>query len=148
MFTLRPATAADQSTINKLVRGARLNPRHLEWPHFVLAVDEAGQIVGCGQIRPHAGGIKELASLVTVKAWRGRGVGQAIVDHLKAQAGRPLWLVCASDMVPFYTRFGFEEIPPGPRTPAHFTRIRRFARIFMWITRYDGYLAVMAWGER
>ena len=145
---LRPATAADQPTIRRMVRGARLNPRHLEWPNFVVAVDEGGTMVGCGQIRPHQGDVWELASLVTAEAWRGRGVAADIIHHLQAQHAQshpnaPLWLMCASNLVPFYTPFGFAEVTNNPELPTHFGRMRTIARTIQWLFRIQGHLAVM-----
>ena len=53
MFTLRSATAADFPAIRKLIWQVGINPIGLDWRRFVLAVDEEGRLLGCGQIKPH-----------------------------------------------------------------------------------------------
>jgi N-acetylglutamate synthase-like GNAT family acetyltransferase len=76
MFTLRSAQARDEMVIKGLIRETRLNPMGLKWPNFVVAEDEQGQFIGCGQIKTHKDGTRELASIAVVKAWRGRDVAK------------------------------------------------------------------------
>jgi hypothetical protein len=54
---IRPATEADQATIMRLIREAHLNPRHLDWVHFLIAEVE-GQIAGLRQVKTHAQGTR------------------------------------------------------------------------------------------
>ena len=132
-FSLRPATAADQTAIRRMVIRAWLNPHHLDWRHFVLAVDDAGEMVGCGQIRPHATGWAELASLATLPAWQGQGVATAVVGRLlqtytAAHPTAPLWLLCAHPLALFYPRFGFAAVEELPPYMASIQRIRHLTR--------------------
>jgi amino-acid N-acetyltransferase len=144
-FTLRPATAADQPTIKALVRAGRINPQSLDWPRFIIAIDEQGLPIGCAQVKPHNDGTRELASLVVAKPWRGRGVARALIEHLMAQHGRPLWLTCNSSLVPLYQKFGFRELTDNADLSPYFRRLRRLARLILLFAPTDQYLAVMLW---
>jgi N-acetylglutamate synthase-like GNAT family acetyltransferase len=130
-FTLRKARATDQATIRRLVYQARINPRGLNWRRFVVAVDERQRVIGCGQIKPHRDGSRELASIVVEPRSRLGGVGSAIITHLMT-AGPPLWLVCRSRLIPFYRRFGFREINDPQAAQPHFRRMLRLRR---WLGR-------------
>jgi N-acetylglutamate synthase-like GNAT family acetyltransferase len=132
VYTLRPASAGDQAAIRRLVYQARINPRGLDWSRFVLAVDPGQRMVGCGQIKPHGDGSRELASIAVDPGWREGGVASAIIGDLM-QAGPPLWLVCRSQLTHFYARFGFRPVLPEEPTPAHFRRMLRLGR---WLTHW------------
>lgn len=103
---IRPARADDAATIRALVRSESLDPTSLDWRNFLVAEDEGGQIVGIGQVKPLPGA-RELGSLVVVPAWRGRGVGAAIINALMARETGPLYLLTRDTRVPYYARFGF-----------------------------------------
>ncbi|MBE0688760.1 MAG: GNAT family N-acetyltransferase, partial [Anaerolineae bacterium] len=106
-FTLRRAVEADQPIIRRLVLSECLNPRDVHWQNFLVAEDEEEKrIIGIGQIRLH-GTVKELGSLVILPEYRGQGLGAALISALESQAGYPLYLMCASDKVPYYRRFGY-----------------------------------------
>src|SRR3989304_5329525 len=60
---LRPETAADAGAIRSLIFRVGINPRGLDWRRFQVAVDPGGRLVGCGQVKPHADGSRELASI-------------------------------------------------------------------------------------
>jgi N-acetylglutamate synthase-like GNAT family acetyltransferase len=130
-FSLRKALATDRATIRRLVYQARLNPRGLDWRRFVVAVDERQRVIGCGQIKPHRDGSRELASIVVEPGRQLGGVGSAVIARLLA-TGPPLWLVCRSKLVPFYRRFGFREIDEPQASRPHFRRMLRLGR---WLER-------------
>lgn len=69
---IRRATSRDQDAIVALVRSERLNPTGLDWPHFVVAADDGGRLVGAVQLRWLADGARELGSLIVLPALRGR----------------------------------------------------------------------------
>jgi amino-acid N-acetyltransferase len=140
-FALRPATAVDASAIKALIRQARINPMGLDWRRFMLAVDGAGAIIGCGQVKPHGDGTRELASIAVVPEWRGRGVARAIIEHWLAATEPPLWLTCASGLIPLYEKFGFCEIRDD--LPPYFRRLSRIAGALIFAARSTEYLAVM-----
>ncbi|MFN8377787.1 MAG: GNAT family N-acetyltransferase [Anaerolineae bacterium] len=105
---IRPATAADEALIKRMVRAERLDPTKLQWPNFLIAEVE-DSVVGIGQIRRHRT-CEELGSLVVTADYRQRGVASALMRALEARAGRPLYLMCAGRMRPFYERFGYHAI--------------------------------------
>ena len=127
---IRPAAPADQRAIRAWVWRAGLNPINLSWRNFVVAEVE-GQIVGLGQLRPHADGSLELASLVVSPAHRGRGIGSQIVRALLASRRGPIYLFCENALQPYYTRLGFQPLQPADLPPA-LARMHRMAR---WLMR-------------
>jgi hypothetical protein len=48
---IRPATEADQATITRLIRQARLNPRHLHWANFLIAEVDVDKLSACARSR-------------------------------------------------------------------------------------------------
>jgi N-acetylglutamate synthase-like GNAT family acetyltransferase len=133
MFSLRPAAEDDALTIRRIIYLARINPTDLNWMRFTLAVDEQGQIIGCGQVKPHADGSLELASIAVIPAWQKRGVARGIIEHLVAQHTGTLYLTCRSSLEPFYERFGFHAIELGEMPPSFQRNARlykRFQRLF------------------
>jgi N-acetylglutamate synthase-like GNAT family acetyltransferase len=116
----------------------------LDWRRFVVAVDDRCRIVGCGQVKAHQGGVRELASLAVSRKWRRRGVGGRIIEHLMHTSAPPLWLMCRSGLVPYYLRFGFEEVMADEPQPTYFRRMRSLARALVFAGRKD-HLAIMAW---
>ncbi len=105
-YRLRAATAADQKTITAMVRGAGLNPLDLKWQHFLVA-DEAGEVIGVGQVRHHGGAVRELASLVVAPGRQGEGIGAALVRALMAREQGIVYLFCQDSLEGYYARFGF-----------------------------------------
>lgn len=106
--TTRRATPGDQPAIRRMVRGAHLDPTGLHWSHFVVA-ERDGEIVGVGQIRPFRRG-PELGSLVVRDDLRGQGIGGLLIRALLDGQSGVVYLECGRQMVPYYERFGFEEI--------------------------------------
>jgi amino-acid N-acetyltransferase len=145
MIQIRVARQEDQPVIRRLVRRAHLNPLSLGWRQFWLAVDASGQAIGCGQVRRHGDGSRELASIVVAEAWRGRGVARAVIERLMAEAGPPLWLTCRSGLTGFYARFGFREADPDDRLPAYFRRVRGLAKTLAVLSARGERLTVMLW---
>ena len=94
----------------------------LDWHRFIIAVDGSGRMLGCGQLKPHGGGIVELASIAVEPAERHKGIASAIIDKLISQAPRPLYLTCLSSMVPFYERWGFYKLAINDM-PTYFRRL-------------------------
>ena len=143
MVTIRPATAADQDTIVRLIREAEINPIGLKWPNFLLAVDDAtGAVVGTGQIKHHGDGSDELASIATVPAYQHRGIAHQIIEHLLAQHSGVLYLTCMDYLESLYQRFGFHTIGPDEMTP-YFKRITRLAKTFFVLSGTQHKLLVM-----
>jgi N-acetylglutamate synthase-like GNAT family acetyltransferase len=144
-FRLRPATAVDQPAIKQLIRDAGINPLGLHWSRFLVAVDNRDALIGCGQVKAHGDGSRELASIAVVPAWRGQEVARALIEALLAQHGPPLWLTCMDRLVPFYARFGFSEVESAEQMPPYFRRAARFFNLYLRLSAGNGRLAVMVW---
>jgi N-acetylglutamate synthase-like GNAT family acetyltransferase len=145
---LRPATATDQAAIKALIRSVGINPLGLDWRRFLVGVDEDGRLLGCGQIKPHGDGTRELASVAVVPELRRRGLARSIIYALQEQAGPPLWLTCTATLVPFYQPFGFQQITDPAAMSPHFRRLHHLARIFFKLSPQSGELAVMKWSDQ
>jgi N-acetylglutamate synthase-like GNAT family acetyltransferase len=141
-FSLRQATQSDRVRIRSLVRQVRINPTGLNWLRFVVAVTSGGELIGCGQVKTHADGSRELASIAVSPDYRGEGVAHAIIEYLISIHPKPLYLTCRASLEPFYRRFGFQTIQKD-EMPPYFRRITRLAGIFFWLSRDKEGLSVM-----
>jgi N-acetylglutamate synthase-like GNAT family acetyltransferase len=102
----------------------------LDWRRFLIAVDPGNRFCGCGQIKLHSDGSRELASIAVPEQFRGRGVARAIIEALLVrESTRPLYLMCRGQLIPLYVRFGFKEAG-GEDLPRYFQRIKRIERLF------------------
>lgn len=143
----RPAQASDANSIKALIRTVNINPIGLKWHRFMVAVAENGRLVGCGQIKPHRDGSRELASIAVQKAWRRQGIATDIIQHLLAAEQPPVWLTCMNKLVPFYEQFGFVEVKNGDGRilPFYFRLATTIFKLVQKLSRIPGYLAVMVW---
>ena len=147
MITLRPATQADQATITSMVRAAKLNPVNLRWVNFWVA-EADGRVVGACQLRPYAGGSRELASLVVDSVHQHQGVGARLVSQLLTLCPAPIYLFCEDDLGSYYARFGFHGVgseglpPPLARL---YVAGRLVIRIGALLSRQKGRLIAMRW---
>jgi N-acetylglutamate synthase-like GNAT family acetyltransferase len=143
----RPAQASDEVAIKALIRAVNINPMGLKWPRFLVAVDENGHLIGCGQVKPHRDGSRELASIAVQKAWQRQGIAGGIIKHLLADEPPPVWLTCMDKLVPFYEQFGFVEVKVGDgrSLPLYFRFIRTIFKPVQKLSRIPGYLAIMVW---
>jgi len=71
---------------------------------FTVAVDDDGQVIGCGALTVLGPGLGEVRSLAVREDQAGRGIGHAIVEHLVQEAGRR----------------GFDEVLALTRRPSFF----------------------------
>ncbi|HYR48943.1 MAG TPA: GNAT family N-acetyltransferase [Candidatus Eisenbacteria bacterium] len=134
-LNVRPATEADQPTIRRFVKDARLNPMSLNWPNFVVA-EEAGTVVGVGQVKPHGDSSRELASIVVEPARQGQGIGSAVIKTLLASnPGVVLHLTCRSELQGYYERFGFRRLRRA-EYPPYFSRLIPLVNV---IGRFAGF---------
>jgi N-acetylglutamate synthase-like GNAT family acetyltransferase len=144
MFSLRRATQQDETAIRALIHQVGINPMALDWHHFLLAVDENDHMIGCGQIKPHFDGTRELASIAVVAERRGQGIARAVIEYLQAENPPPLYLTCRSALSPMYEKFGFRALQFNELSP-YFKRIWRFAHLIQRLNAEIGPLAVMLW---
>lgn len=73
-----------------------------------LAEDHEGGAIGCGRLLPDA----HIGRMAVLGAWRGRGVGAALLSHLVELARQKRYarvvLNAQTHALAFYGRFGFE----------------------------------------
>ena len=94
----------------------------------MVAKDGSGRLLGCGQLKPHGGGVVELASIAVEPDSRGQGIARAIIEHLLAQPPRPVYLTCRSSLGSFYERWGFQAIILD-EMPPYFRRLARLVSL-------------------
>ncbi len=144
MVNLCPAAAADFPAIRKLIWQVRINPSGLNWRRFTLAVNEAGGLLGCGQIKPHGDGSRELASIAVIPSARGQGIARALITHLMQSEPPPLFLTCQPPLQPLYTRFGFRTLALA-EYPPYFRRLQRLVAVFNFFRRSHESFSLMRW---
>ena len=129
-FTLRPAERDDFPAIRSLINAVHINPTGLDWRRFLIATSMQNELLGCGQIKPHADGSCELASIAVDERVRGNGIAKGIIMALLAmEATRPLYLMCRSRLELFYLKFEFRVITYD-EMPPYFRHISRLAHLF------------------
>jgi N-acetylglutamate synthase-like GNAT family acetyltransferase len=126
---LRPATKGDSPAIRALVHAAGINPTGLDWRRFLVAVTGKGELAGCAQIKPHADGSRELASLAVREQDRGQGVARALIERRLEGVPRPVHLMCRAGLGLFYNQHGFRVVEENEMTP-YFQRVSRLVRRF------------------
>lgn len=127
-YSLRAASEKHAKAIQGLVRSSGINPTALDWRRFLVALDEEGTLIGCGQVKAHADGSQELASIAVEPGWRGQGIGSALIERLIALRDGPLHLMCQSSLGPLYERFGFVRIE-REEMPKYFRRVSQLAGV-------------------
>ncbi len=123
MIEVRSTKIEDQRAVRTIVHRAQLYPFGLSWKNFLVA-EQAGQIIGVGQVRPHRDGSRELASIAVMPSFQGRGIGDRLVRALLARESGTLYLMCAEKRISFYKRFGFYEISARETPPSLRWKVR------------------------
>lgn len=141
-YLIRPAVREDAKVIRALIRAVRINPFGVDWERFLVAVDDGERLVGCGQVKAHRDGSRELASIAVVPDWRGKGVARALIEGLLSAHDPPLYLTCRDHLMGFYERFGFKVIQPADM-PGYFRRIYRLVNLLGLISAGQADLLVM-----
>lgn len=142
MTTVRLARESESDLIRDLIHSVGINPLGLDWRRFVVAVNDQDEMVGCGQIKPHAGNVLELASIAVYPEHRGKGVARAIIEHLLTNSPRPLYLMCESSLGRLYERFGFRAISYEDM-PRYFQRISKLAGLATTLAHREERLLIM-----
>lgn len=122
----RAATAADAWPIRRLIYRTGINPSGLKWERFLVIDSPEGALIACGQIKPHADGTRELASIAVRPEWRGRGLARRIIEGLLERETGEVFLMCRSSNAPLYEKFQFGEAALAD-LPRYFQRVFRFA---------------------
>jgi len=117
-FTVRLVEWSDADDGLRFVRRAvfiteQSIPEEMEWDEFdavsrhAIAEDAAGAAIGCGRLLPDG----HIGRLAVLSAWRGRGVGAALLRHLvdlaRARGHVRAILNAQTQAMPFYARHGF-----------------------------------------
>jgi N-acetylglutamate synthase-like GNAT family acetyltransferase len=145
-YSIHPAVEDDFPAIRTLIHKAGINPTGLKWSRFVVAISPGGNFLGCGQIKLHGDGSKELASIAVKEEERGRGIARAVIEHLLArEPSRPVYLMCRARLGALYARFGFIAIDFADMPP-YFRNINRLAKIINGKARPENQLLVMRLG--
>ncbi len=121
-FSLRPALESESAQIKDLIKLVGINPTGLDWKRFRVAVNENGQIIACGQVKPHGADIRELASIAVLPEYRKQKIARALIELILLENPRPLYLMCISHNGPMYEKFGFRAIAAAD-APRYFRRI-------------------------
>lgn len=141
-FDIKPATEQHAAAIQSLVRSSGINPTGLAWQRFLVALDAAGALIGCVQIKPHGDGSRELASLAVAPQWQSQGVARALIEAILAQNPGTLYLMCQARLGVFYEKFGFHSIPMGEMS-TYFRRISKLAGVVLAMQKADEQLLIM-----
>ncbi len=133
---VRPALPADVHAIHDLV-DPYASQRILlakEWvgyyeavQEFVVAVDEAGAVIGCGALHVMWSDLAEIRTLAVDPSRRRHGVGRTLMAALLDRA-RDLGLTrvfCLTFEVDFFTSLGFRPIEGTPVTPDVYAELLR-----------------------
>ena len=142
MTTIRPARETESAQIRNLILSVGINPTGLDWKRFVVVVDDADNMIGCGQLKPHGQDVLEMASIAVYPEHRGQGIARAIIEHLLKDSPRPLYLMCESSLGSLYEKFGFRPIS-YVEMPRYFQRISKLAGLVTNLARREERLLVM-----
>ncbi|HWH25767.1 MAG TPA: amino-acid N-acetyltransferase [Pseudolysinimonas sp.] len=140
-FTVRAARTADVPGIQALIapfveQNILLNKQRVVYyeavQEFRVAVaatpgSDAGEIIGCGALHVIWDDLGEVRTLAAAEAWRGAGVGHAILSRLEDDA-RQLGLTrlfCLTFETEFFASHGFTEIGEGVVSPDVYAELER-----------------------
>lgn len=123
-YTIRPALESESTQIKNLIKLVGINSAGLDWKRFLVAVNDSGQVIACGQIKPHGGDIRELASIATLPEYRRQGIARAVIEILLRENPGTLYLMCIAHNGPIYEKFGFQVIAKE-LMPRYFSRIKK-----------------------
>ena len=135
-FRLRPARADEAKLIRQRILRERLDPTRLDWRKFVMAEamgdhgggEKAGSILGFAQMKRLSGHVQEFGSLVVEPDQRRQGVGEALVRYFTGEFPKPIYLVCESRRVAYYSKFGFRVMDDPAAMPGGLRKKWRFGR--------------------
>lgn len=141
-YDIRPATESESAQIKGLIDLVGINPTGLDWSRFLVAVNGGGEVIACGQIKPHGGDILELASIATHPDYRGQGLARRIIERLLEENPRPLYLMCIAHNGQMYEKFGFRSLEVE-HMPNYFRRIKKLFAVAKVMRRTEEDLLVM-----
>ena len=127
-YIIRSAVESESTQIKALINLVGINPSGLDWKRFIVAVNESGEVISCGQLKPHSGDILELASIATLPSYRGHGLASAIITELLKTPTRSLYLMCIAHNGPLYEKFNFHSITDN-EMPKYFRRMKNLFNV-------------------
>ena len=109
LFTIRDANDADMALVDAYAAEAGMD--RIPGPARVrVAVNADDQVVGFCRLQDDVNGIAYVNPIVTYSAWRGYGVGRALIEDARDLAGE-LRLIARGTSVGFYRKLGFVDMP-------------------------------------
>lgn len=144
-YTIRPALESEFAQIKALIQLVGINNMGLDWKRFIVAVNDEGKVISCGQIKPHAHDILELASIATHPDYERKGLASAIIIELLKTPTRPLYLMCIEHNGSLYEKFGFRSLTEN-EMPKYFRRMRSLFKIADVVMRTGEDLLIMKLG--
>ena len=134
---VRPARTEDVRAIQQMraplegdgakLLGHQLVSLYEAVPEFLVATDQAGQVIGAGALHVMWQDLAEVRSVVVAEAMRGKGVGHAILEALLARA-ESLGIArvfCLTFETEFFGKHGFVEISDVPVDEETFEQMTR-----------------------
>jgi amino-acid N-acetyltransferase len=96
-------------------------------PEFLVAVNDAGEVVGAGAVHVMWEDLAEFRSLIVRDDQRGKGVGHLLVTALleRAKALDVKRVFCLTFETEFFAKHGFEEISDVPVDEETFAELVR-----------------------
>ncbi|WP_307844728.1 amino-acid N-acetyltransferase [Actinotalea solisilvae] len=124
-YEIRPALPRDVREIRDLVEpyaqqrillAKELVGYYESVQEFEVAQDATGALIGCGAVHVMWADLAEVRTLAVHPAWRGRGVGHALLGSLVERARRLglKRLFCLTFEVDFFAAHGFRAIAGTP----------------------------------
>ena len=109
LFTIRDARESDMRLIDAYANAEGMDV--MPGPERIrVAVNDDDVVVGFCRLQDDANGIAYVNPIVTYDAWRGYGVGRALIEDARAAAGE-LRLIARGASVGFYRKLGFSDMP-------------------------------------
>jgi len=135
-ITVRAALTSDVKSIqgmreqlegSKVLLGHELVSLFESVPEFLVAVNEAGTVVGAGALHVMWEDLAEVRSVVVSESLRGTGIGHAVLEGLlaKAKALGIKRVFCLTFETEFFGKHGFAEISDVPVDPETFEQMVR-----------------------
>lgn len=109
LFTIRDARQSDMLLIDMYAMAEGMD--HIPGPDRVrVAVNDKDEVIAFCRLQDDVNGIAYVNPIVTYSAWRGYGVGRALIEDARSIAGE-LRLISRGASEGFYRKLGFEELP-------------------------------------
>ena len=109
LFSIRDAREADMDLIDAYAHAEGMDK--IPGPQRVrVAVNDDDAVVGFCRLQDDVNGVAYVNPIVTYSAWRGYGVGRALIEDAAEHAGE-LRLIARGTSEGFYRKLGFAEMP-------------------------------------